>query len=92
MGFKQNFKIGGGPIETTRDFYNKKFVGCLGFCVITKENNEIKKRYFNMLSEILTHDSLYVKDCIDILIKEILPNDIKKISFWSDNIKHFRYG
>ena len=45
-----------------------------------------------MLSEILSHDSLYVKDCIDILIKEKTPLYIKKISFWPDNARHFRSG
>ena len=90
MDFKQNFKIGGGPIETSRDFYNKKFISCFGVCLITKENDKIKRRYFNILSEILTHDSLFVKDCIEMIVKEILKNRFKQVSFWADNGKHFR--
>ena len=31
MDFKENFKIGGDPIETSKIFYNKSQVSCLGF-------------------------------------------------------------
>ena len=42
------------------------------------------------MSEILTHDSLFVKDCIEMIVKEILKNRFKQVSFWSDNGRHFR--
>ena len=59
-------------------------------CLITKENDKIKRRYFNILSEILTHDSLFVKDCIEMIVKEILKNRFKQVSFGADNGRHFR--
>ena len=39
MDFKENFKIGGVPIEISQIFYNKSQVSFLGFCLIYKENN-----------------------------------------------------
>ena len=49
MDFKENFKIGGGPIETSQIFYNKSQVSFLGFCLIYKEDNQIKRKYYNYL-------------------------------------------
>ena len=41
MDFKENFKIGGGPVESSQIFYNKSQVSCLGLCLIYKKGNTI---------------------------------------------------
>ena len=44
IDFKQNFQIGGGPIETQKKFYTKTFLSCFGVCIIYKELGNIKKK------------------------------------------------
>ena len=85
-GFKQNFELGKGPIETNHDFYNKQFLSCLGFCIIYKKENKLYKKHVNYLSTILSHDSLFVSHCISNLIKKY-----DNIFFWSNNGFHFRF-
>ena len=89
MDFKENFKIGGGPIETSQIFYNKSQVSCLGFCLIYKEGKEIKRKYINYLSKIIAHDSYFVIKCLESFKLKYLKN-YEKIYFWSDNAGHFR--
>ena len=89
MDFKENFKIGGGPVESSQIFYNKSQISCLGFCIIYKENNVVKRKYVDYLSKIITHDSYYVIQCIQSLHKKYLKN-YDTVHFWSDNAGHFR--
>lgn len=89
MDFKENFKIGGGAVESSQSFYNKSQVSCLGFCLIYKKNNVIKRKYIDYLSKIITHDSYYVIQCIKSLNNKHL-NDFDTVHFWSDNAGHFR--
>ncbi|PVU99674.1 hypothetical protein BB560_005468 [Smittium megazygosporum] len=51
--------LGGGPIETTRDFYKKSQISDLCFCVLRKLGDLVQRRYYNYLSENLSHDSLF---------------------------------
>ena len=89
MDFKENFKIGGGPVETSQIFYNKSQVSCLGFCLIYREGNNIKRKYINVLSKIITHDSYFVIKCLELFLKKYLSN-YNTVHFWSDNAGHFR--
>ena len=88
MDFKQNLVSGKGPIETSNDYYNKKKISCLLFCVTYNENCVTKRKYYNYFSEILNHDSLYVTQCIDKLVNNELKTKFNKIDFWSDNAGH----
>ena len=92
INFKQNFKIGGGPIETQKDFYTKTFLSYFGICIIYKELVNIKKKYHNYLSEILSHDSLFVKEVLDKFLNNEIENKFSCISIWCDNGKHFSSG
>ena len=60
------------------------------FCVIYKKDNELKRVHINYISSILSHDSLYVTDCITMLIEKHLKNRFEELNFWSDNACHFR--
>ncbi|PVU85689.1 hypothetical protein BB559_006864, partial [Furculomyces boomerangus] len=55
--FKENFKIGGGPVEENRVYYNKTSISDLCFCLITRSDENITRRYYNYLSKLLSHDS-----------------------------------
>lgn len=89
MDFKQNFKIGGGPVEMSQSFYNKSSISCLGFCVIYKLSGEVQRTYYDYLSEVISHDSYFVINCLKKLEAENLER-FSKIHFWSDNAGHFR--
>jgi hypothetical protein len=91
LDFKQNFKIGGGPIETNQQFYSKKQISVLGFAIYYKDENNIQQvRYIDFLSEILSHDSLFVINCIKKLFEMTFMSQFKQVCFWSDSGKHFR--
>lgn len=81
---------GGSNNETFRDFYNKTEVSVLGFCLIYKEDNEIKRKYYNFISENLSHDSFFVKNAIKWLLEKNELFDFWNLSFWSDCGNHFR--
>ncbi|PWA00838.1 hypothetical protein BB558_003093 [Smittium angustum] len=55
--FKEYFKIGGGPVEENRVYYNKTSISDLCFCLITRSDRNITRRYYNYLSKSLSHDS-----------------------------------
>jgi len=91
MDFKENFKIGGGPIETSRNFYEKTQISLLGFAIYYKDNNNIiQTQYFDFFSKILSHDSLFVSDCINQLLSNPFMSQFHEICFWSDSGPHFR--
>ena len=91
LDFKQNFKIGGGPIETNQQFYSKKQISVLGFAIYYKDENNIQQiRYVDFLSEILSHDTFFVIECIEKLFKMSFITSFKQVCFWSDSGKHFR--
>jgi hypothetical protein len=91
MDFKENFKIGGGPVETASSFYRKKQISLLGFAVHYRDgtgNPAIK--YFDYLSKILSHDSLFVHECVAKLLDEPFMRRFQQFHFWSDSGPHFR--
>ena len=90
VDFKQNFKLGKGPVETNRDFYYKKNISCLGFAIVSKENGKVKRKYINYLSNVLSHDSFYVNNCLKELLKKGFCDKYQKIYIWCDNGNHFR--
>ena len=91
LDFKQNLKIGGGPVEVNQQFYSKKHISILGFAIYYKdEHNNQKIRYVDFLSEILSHDSLFVTECIKKLFRMPFMSQFKQVCFWSDSGKHFR--
>ena len=65
MDFKENLKLGGSSNKLNQDFYYKKNCSVLGMCLIYKDNNnKIKKKYKDFFSDILSHDGLYIKECL----------------------------
>lgn len=90
IDYKENFKIGGGPIETNNCFYEKIPISLLGFAIAFKENEKIKYEYHDFLSEILSHDSLFSGQCLISLLKNNKFKNIKNIKVWTDNGNHFR--
>ena len=99
MDFKENIKLGGGPAEENQAFYSRQQCSVLG-CAIVFYNPETRKRktaYVDYFSDVLSHDGVFVEDCITHLvqnIKEICPQlkdiQINRFNFWTDVGLHFR--
>ena len=91
MDFKENFKIGGGPVETGANFYQKQQVSVLGFVICYKDDQGLPITcYFDYLSPILSYDSLFIMDCIRKLLAHSFMSRFSTVAFWSDSGPHFR--
>ncbi|OMJ09121.1 hypothetical protein AYI69_g10803 [Smittium culicis] len=91
MDFKENFRIGGGPVEIGANFYSKSLISDLCFAVIYKKTeNILEYKYFNYLSGILSHDSKYVTECLPDLMKDQFMDQFSNVLSWSDSGPHFR--
>ena len=89
MDFKENLKLNRGPIETGEMFYNAKQKTLLGIIIYFKKEQSIEKLHYNILSDILNHDSLFVYNAVKKL-KEDLLWKFKHIQFWMDVGPHFK--
>ncbi|PWA01998.1 hypothetical protein BB558_001875, partial [Smittium angustum] len=91
MDFKENFRIGGGPVEMSSTFFNKSQISDLGFAAVYKDSNgNTKYKYFNYLSEILSHDAKYASECLSDLLNDQFFRRFNYVHLWSDSRPHFR--
>ncbi|PVU87854.1 hypothetical protein BB560_006425, partial [Smittium megazygosporum] len=84
--FKENFKIGGGPVESNSSFYRKVQISDLCFCIFYKEDGQIFRKYFNYLSENLSHDSFYAINCLKSLLALEDLARFRTVHLWSDSV------
>lgn len=98
MDFKENIRLGGGPIETGNDFYRRQQCSIFGIGVVFYDQ-VIKQRrleYIDFFSDILSHDALFVKDCLNKVLNFYInlrsQSSIKKVNFWNDSGRHFQCG
>lgn len=62
----------------------------LGFCLIHKTaDGVVHKDYIDFLSSILSHDSLFAKDCLRELVTSPSFPCLTSLSIWSDRGPHF---
>ncbi|PVV01797.1 hypothetical protein BB560_003773 [Smittium megazygosporum] len=54
--------------KSSRDYYEKPQISDLCFCVISKSGGSVQRRYYNYLSENLSHDSLFAINCLKSLL------------------------
>jgi hypothetical protein len=92
MDFKENLALDCGIQEVNRQFYNKpqrSFFGLVA-CYRDKKDEPLKKSYFDFVSNVLTHDTLYVTECLDKFFGSDLftKRNFKKVFFWFDNGPH----
>ncbi|PVZ96692.1 hypothetical protein BB558_007387, partial [Smittium angustum] len=79
-----------GPVESSRDYYEKPQISDLCFCVISKSGGSVQRRYYNYLSENLSHDSLFAINCLKSLLSRSEMQGYEDISLWSDSGPHFK--
>ena len=91
VDFKENLRIGRGRVEFKKDFYNYNQLSVLGFSVINKdhEGDQVIK-YYDFVSEILSHDSLFAGDCLLELFNLPEMKKISDVSIWTDGGPYFR--
>ena len=88
--FKENLKIGGSPVETGYEYYNKRQVSLLSFACTYKENGETKTKYFDFFSYCLSHNLFFAKTCFKGLLGNDFFANFSKIHIWADGGRHFR--
>lgn len=92
MDFKENLRLGGSAREVGKVFFHKSQVLLLGSVIYFRQNNRIVTKYVNFVSNVLNHDALFVKDCINIILTQKLDSSFKHVKFWFDCGTHFRCG
>jgi hypothetical protein len=89
--FKENIKLGGGPIEVGQNFYSREQISMFTICVIYNENGRRHHTYIDFFSKILSHDSLFVIDCLKTFFQKTTSwGNIRGLHLWSDSGPHFR--
>ena len=89
LDFKENFKLSHGGNEISYDFYNKRQVSCMGAALIFNNNNQLKVEYVSYFSNILSHDSLFSGDVLELFINE-LDTKYRSVHIFTDCGPHFR--
>ena len=99
VDFKENIRLGGGPIECGKDFFTRQQCSVLGMAVVYW--NQVTKQpsveYIDFFSDILSHDALFVSNCISNVLDNFIKRkyrylNLKKVHFWNDTGRHFQCG
>ncbi|CAG8507156.1 13046_t:CDS:2, partial [Dentiscutata heterogama] len=89
---KKNIRIGGDLVETENNFFEKTQVSVLGFAVYYHEpDRSLHTQYFDYFSDVLSHDTLFVINCITKLLSHSFMSRFHEACFWSDCEPHY-YG
>jgi hypothetical protein len=93
LDFKENVIIGTGPIEVSHSFYERVQRTVLGYVVYTRDaaGNCVRKHHVNVVSEVLSHDGLFVRDTFAQVLHKHCPG-VRVASVWMDCGPHFRNG
>jgi hypothetical protein len=92
IDFKENLKLNVSRVETCHQFYEKPSRTCFGINLFLKEGNEIKKYPIDILSKCLSHQTWFVTNVMETILKSLVELNLKinKLYLWMDNAKHFR--
>ena len=92
IDFKQNIELNRGPSEDSKSYYSRPQRSYFTIALIHGED-EGRITYYDFISDLLTHDSLFVIDCLNILLQSNQWNyyGFDSVHFWMDNgPNHFR--
>ena len=90
IDFKENIKLGGGLIETKKDFFSHQQILVLGLAIIYKKNNLTIIDYHSYLSNQLTHDSFFTGNCFNNFFNKNQLSKFNLILLWTDGGNHFK--
>jgi hypothetical protein len=94
MDFKENVPINQSPTEIGNEFFSKPQRTIFGMVLYYRnENDEVKKKFFDFVSECLAHWPEFVKKCFNYFLFYCSKWNIKfnSLSVWCDNGPHFRH-
>lgn len=92
VDFKENIKLGKGPVELDKDFYELEPRTVLGFVIYSfGDQHGIKKQYYCVVSKILNHDAGFVKNSFLTLFHEDFFS-FQSMDIFFDCGPHFRNG
>jgi hypothetical protein len=88
IDFKSNIQIGMTCEQKNQQYYNVSYRQLLGIWIQTSE----RELFFDILSEDLTKDKVFVTFALKIIFERQEFKDLKldKIYLWSDGARHFR--
>ena len=99
VDFKENIRLGGGPVECGKDYFTRQQCSVLGMAVVYQD--QVSKQpcveYIDYFSDILSHDALFVTGCINGVLHNFINLkyrnlSLKKVHFWNDTGRHFQCG
>ena len=99
VDFKENLRLGGGPVECGKDYFTRQQCSVLGMAVVYQD--QVSKQpcveYIDFFSDILSHDALFVTGCMSDLLHNFINLkyrnlSLKKVHFWNDTGRHFQCG
>ena len=93
IDFKENITLGRGPRELGQSWYTRERRTIFGMAFFKREaDGRISKWHFNLVSDCLTHDAVFVKVALSQLFASTVWQsfDIDKLAIWCDNAPHFR--
>lgn len=93
MDFKENITLGSGPRELGQSWYTRERRTIFGMALNKKEaDGSISKWHFNIVSDCLAHDAIFVKQALTHLFATKLWDSFKieHLYLWCDNAPHFR--
>ena len=94
MDFKENLRIGVGPVEIGKQFFQKTQVTVLGYVLfVGQPDGTVLKHHVDVLSYDLSHDSYFTGKALSHALDEmrkLTRVPVKLISFWADCGPHFR--
>jgi hypothetical protein len=93
IDFKENITLGRGPRELGQSWYSWERRTIFGMALLKWEmDGRISKWHFNLVSDCLTHDTIFVKVALAQLFASTVWQsfNIDKLAIWCDNAPHFR--
>jgi hypothetical protein len=93
IDFKENITIGCGPRELGQSWYSRERRSVFGIALLRRNpDGNLSKWHFNVISECLAHDAIFVKLALIALFETEVwkQQKISHLSIWCDNAPHFK--
>jgi hypothetical protein len=90
VDFKENIRLNQGGREISSDFFNQSQRTLISFICYYLENNILKKHSFTVISEFLSHNSVFIIECFKKILEQEWMKEFTKINLFQDNGPHFK--
>jgi hypothetical protein len=90
VDFKENIRLNQGGREISSDFFNQSQRTVISFICYYLDNNILKKHAFTVISEFLSHNSIFIIECFKKILEQKWMKSFEKINLFQDNGPHFK--